>query len=447
MTQQPPAGRPWARRALLALAVTAAAFAAVPITSAVRGTGPHKDYPLWYCVGLQVRLGHELYPADPGQPYPFLYPPAAALPLAALSHLGAGGMAVALAVGNLVAWAVAAELSARLAGATGRALAWARVLPSAVCLFFVHDMFLIGQSNLVLLALAVAGLACLRTRRPVAAGTLFGLAAAVKVFPASILVYLVWRRHWAAAAAMTGTVAGALVLAPAPVRGFDRNLGDLAKWADGVLFKRDDGGGIGQRPEHAFGWKNQSLVAVGSRLLRDLPARFEREPVSVFDLSERAAGAVILAGCVGLGLGFVLLMPRRDRRTPASAAAEHGVLLALCVVATPYALTYFLVWLIYPVAVLVTAAIDARTGRDRLLAGGPVLAAVGLMVWGAPVWGTRFGADAGAFLWATLVLAGGLAVRMRRSARPAAVAPDAAVVVTHAVVCATPRRAAVPAGS
>src|SRR6185369_7510465 len=84
---------------------------------------------------------------------------------------------------------------------------WLRLIPTAVCLFFLNDMFLLGQPNLGLLCLVLGGLMLTRSEKPgnqILGGGLFALAAAIKAFPAVVIVYLLWRRQWLAVLAMVG---------------------------------------------------------------------------------------------------------------------------------------------------------------------------------------------------------------------------------------------------
>ena len=59
---------------------------------------------------------------------------------------------------------------------------------------------------------------------------MFALATAIKVFPVAVLPYLVWRRHWAAAASMVVFLGVFLFVVPAPIRGFERNVAELKTW-------------------------------------------------------------------------------------------------------------------------------------------------------------------------------------------------------------------------
>src|SRR5205823_3130621 len=136
---------------------------------------------------------------------------------------------------------------------------------------YVWDIYLLGQPNIVLLACLLGCFACLRNKREWGAGALVAFAAACKAFPIMALGYLIYRRHWKATFSTLVCLALFLLVVPAPVRGFHRNLEDLSTWTQGMLLKYD-AGTIAQRPDLSFRWKNQSLIATANRMLRPVPA-------------------------------------------------------------------------------------------------------------------------------------------------------------------------------
>ena len=77
-----------------------------------------------------------------------------------------------------------------------------------------------GQMNLLLLALLTGAWAAERNRRPLIAGTCVGIAAAIKLFPALLIVHFVSRRQWGAALMCAGDFLG-LNLVAAGVLGGD----------------------------------------------------------------------------------------------------------------------------------------------------------------------------------------------------------------------------------
>ena len=203
--------------------------------------GKGKDYPLWNQVGCLVLTGGDLYPKG-GQNFGFLYPPFAAVLLAPFSLFGRAFTIFCIDLVNVASWFAAAKLSASLAGGPARKAWWVIALPSVIALPFIWDMYDLGQPNLMLLAIVLAGLVLLRGGREWGAGAMFALAAALKAFPVAILPYLIWRRRWRAAASMAVGVVVFLLLVPAPMRGFERNLGELKTWAGGMVLSANEKG-------------------------------------------------------------------------------------------------------------------------------------------------------------------------------------------------------------
>ncbi|MGH6956174.1 MAG: glycosyltransferase family 87 protein [Caulobacteraceae bacterium] len=394
---------------------------ALPLVPQLFLHGKGKDYPLWYGVGRVMLTGGALYPTN-GHVFAFLYPPFAALTLAPFSLFGRAFSIACIDVVNVLSWIVAARLSDRLTGVKTQKPWWVVALPSVIALPFIWDMYDLGQPNLMLLAIMLAGIALLAGRREWSAGAMFAAATALKAFPVAVLPYLIWRRRWRAALSMALFTAFFLVVAPAPVRGFERNLADLRTWAQGMVLSSGQQG-FGQRPEQNWGWKNNSLIAVTHRYLRPINAEAEHpewKPVYVnfLNLTYNQANLVLAAVAALIGLGFVIALPAEKRRTPASDGAEYALLIALMTIASPLARAYYFVWLLFPFTVLVyRGALDpdrrVRKGASWLLVAALALFTVGLSI-GPP----HILQALGNMFWATAVIIGALVWLMRRSAAP-----------------------------
>jgi hypothetical protein len=205
----------------------------------------------------------------------------------------------------------------------------------------------------------------LQHERPWMAGSMFALATAIKIFPAAVLPYLVWRRQWAALASMLVFLGVFLFVVPAPVRGFQHNLAELKTWYEGMVASSSEKG-FGQRDEQNWSWVNQSIIAVTHRLTRpvnynqDDPAKPVRT-MNLVDISFKAANWIVLAISLAIGLGFVAVMPARSKTTPRSNAEELGILFCLMTVASPLARQYYFMWLFFPITILMhRAAYDLR---------------------------------------------------------------------------------------
>ena len=270
-----------------AFAVAILVFSAFPIANYYLGL-PTKDYGLWYQVGLAVRQGLDIYPQpESGRLFPFMYPPSAAAMLAWVSMLGPIGSLAALLLVNSVAWVASIWLSLWLAVRPGvRRHPLVVIVPSLSIIVLVYNIYLLGQPNLLLLALLLGSFACLRLGRQIGAGALLATAAAIKAFPILAIAYFVYRRMWTATAATLAVLAAWLLIAPLPFRTPVQTVDDLVVWSRGMVFTYNSHG-IAQRPFRSYSYKNQSIMAFMHRLLRDVPADGE----SVLSRRARAASA------------------------------------------------------------------------------------------------------------------------------------------------------------
>jgi hypothetical protein len=251
---------------------TVLVFSAFPVANLFLGLST-KDYGLWYQVGRAERQGLDVYPRpESGRLFPFMYPPSAAAMLGCVSLLGSTGSLLAFVLLNSVAWLVCIKLSVWLATEPGaKPHPLVVMLPSLSMIVLVHNIYLLGQPNLLLLALLLGAFACLRLRGDVAAGVLVATAAAIKAFPILVLPYLVYRRMWKASAATIAALAAWLFIAPLPFRSPAQAVDDLVVWSQGMVFTYNSYG-IAQRPLRSYSYKNQSIMALAHRLLRDVPA-------------------------------------------------------------------------------------------------------------------------------------------------------------------------------
>ena len=267
-------------------------FSAFPLANQFLGLST-KDYGLWYQVGLAVRQGLDIYPRpETGRLFPFMYPPSAAAMLAWVSLLGSIGSLLVLLLVNSAAWVVCIWLSVWLAAGPGaRRHPLVVIVPSLSIIVLVYNVYLLGQPNLLLLALLLGSFACLRLGRPIGAGALLATAAAIKAFPILVLGYLIYRRMWTASVATMAVLAAWLLVAPLPFRTPAQAVDDLVVWSQGMLFTYNTHG-IAQRPFRSYSYKNQSIMALAHRLLRDVPADGE----SVLSRRARLAGPRPLKG-------------------------------------------------------------------------------------------------------------------------------------------------------
>lgn len=210
---------------------------------------------------------------------------------------------------------------------------------------------------------------------------------------------------------------------PGSVRGFERNAAELATWSRAMAGGAD---GFGQRVEQNWSFVNQSVIAVTHRWLR--PINYDGDDpdarVNIAGLDRHGADVAAAAVAVAIGLGFILVMPTRSRRTAKSDAEEIGILLCLVTIASPLTRNYYFVWLLSPLRVLIhRAAFDPRPLARRVTLAVMVIAGL-VMSLSLPAFPRIFQA-AGSGLFATLLIAAGLAWHLLHPAEAIAEANEA----------------------
>ena len=310
------------------------------------------------------------------------------------------------------------------------------VWPDLVCpltvvlVAFVVDQFDLGQPNLFLLALMLGGFWSLQKGRPVMGGFLFALATAIKAFPIAVLPYLVWRRQWKASAGLIVWLGVLLLLVPAPIRGFERNLTELTTWYQGMVGSTSDQG-FGQRSEQNWSWINQSVIAITHRLVRPVDYNHEgpkptsqnqSKTMNIISVDFKTANVIVLAVMALIGLGFIAVLPARHAMTPRSTADELGILFCLMTIASPLARQYYFIWLYFPVTVLMQRAVFDPRETVRTRTWGALLAAAALLLLSLPVFPKLFQA-LGNNLAATFILIAALIWHMRHPPTSSQVEP------------------------
>ena len=345
----------------------------------------------------------------------YLYPPAFAVILIPLTWIS-NDLAVRIWL-FLIQAAVLASLLIiyRVIGRPSRAelLALVAVLTT---FFPLANTVLAGTMNSLLLLLLTGAWACWHRRRDVAGGVLVGAAAVFKLFPAALLPYLAWRRHWKllAAAAVTGLAGVGLGLA---VTSLDHNIYYFREMLPHLA------AGTGYR-------ENQSLAGVAARIC---------DPDTT-----NAGGSAGWCGRLIDWPAVLVLLTIVWRLT--SRASRSGLEFALAVTALPLissvTWSFPLVILILPIALLVRQAMSGRMprGQIRALLGAWVCFSAApavhylLIVYPLPHWTgvldlmpqgiTRLVGEA--YFIGTLVVFGGICLALRTERRSeSAVMPPA----------------------
>jgi hypothetical protein len=385
---------------------TAITFTFLPFVRFLH-SGTDMDYRTWFDAGQTVLRGSEIYPHT--QNFPFMYPPTCALLLAGPALFGKPALIFILAALNTLAWMLCIRFSSALLSEP-RVQNAPVVIANFIVIPFVWSSYHLGQPSLVLLALMLGAFLSLRHGHESLAGALVALAVAIKAFPLLAIFYLVYRRYWMAAISLVAALVILLLLLPIPFRGWHQTLSDARDWQLGMFHYEQ--GGIAQRPERGYSWKNQSIFGLTNRLLRRVSVDEAPNPPAyahVADLDFKTVNIVIIATALLFGFSFVLAMARQ--RAPDGDAREFAALLPLILIFTPLAFGYLFVWLMFPLALLIkqTTAGAESTSPTCLLIALTLLTATGI----AP----RFAQIYGSLFFAALILYLALVVDLRRRSR------------------------------
>jgi len=380
---------------------TAITFTLLPFVRFLH-SGTQMDYRTWFDAGQTVLHGSEIYPHT--ENFPFMYPPTCALLLAAPAFFGKPALILILSALNTMVWILCIRFSSTLISEQ-RAQNAPIVIANFIVIPFVWSSYHLGQPSLILLALMLGAFLSLRHGHEIIAGALVALAVAIKAFPLLAIFYLVYRRYWTAAISLVIALVILLFLLPIPFRGWHQTLNDARDWQRGMLHYEQ--GGIAQRPERGYTWKNQSIFGLANRLLRRVSVDEPPSPpayANVADLDFRTVNILIIASALLLGFSFVAAMPRQ--RAPGGDAREFAALLSLILIFTPLTFGYLFVWLMFPLALLIKRSLEAPASLIWLLIALALLTATGIAPRLAQIYGSLF--------FAAFMLYLALAIDLRR---------------------------------
>jgi hypothetical protein len=229
LRQFPPASRPatWnvhERRFALALGIAVLVLGGIVEMRSAWQQTRKTDAEVFFRAAWAIRVGAELYEVEDSHGWHYHYPPLFAIVMMPFADAPPGqardgllpfavsvGIWYVLNVGFLAAGvhhlATALEEHLPTPGSTGR---WwlLRVLPSAACFMAVGQSLTRGQVSLLLLALVCALTAATLRGRRFRAGIWLAAAICLKIIPAYLLLFPLWRRD---ARCLAGCAAGLLV--------------------------------------------------------------------------------------------------------------------------------------------------------------------------------------------------------------------------------------------
>ena len=359
------------------------------------------DFSWYYWAGERVFTGADLYTYVLDG---YLYPPFFAVVMFPLSLMPRTLAAAIWYAGNVVSLVTLFGVTYYLLVNPGRALApwageqWRRMtrgkVDSVLAITFVATApfwalnLQLGQINVYLWALAVLAVYFDRRGKTLGAGLLLGAVCAIKLAPALIFLYFLFRRRYGVAAVAVSTAA-LLFLAPAAVTGWGRNAELLREWQWRVVR-------AGMVEDFVYRVEgNQSLGAFVYRCCQSFGFCPAEEPLDV-----AAAKPVIKFVTAGAVVPLFVLGLLRRRTSPAGSDEARAAMvdnLYFSLIVTSAALVSPFAWDAHYVVLVVpfmAAAYALKTfvhGRAlkavgiALLSGAVLLSVVTSNLWGAGV--------------------------------------------------------------
>jgi hypothetical protein len=379
---------PWVRwgLAVLVLAVVIGLGVSTVFRAAVARI-ERTDFTVYRAAGRAVLTGTDIYEAHNSRGWAYVYPPAFSLLMVPFARMSVFWGALTWYAISVLLTAVALGMGVRLMGGAdlgerGRWLLWAApILP--VLGWFVSAVTR-GQASIMTAWLVIAAFFCHFRRRDLLGGVSLAGAILIKVFPAVLLAYFVWRRRWRfTAATLIALVAGALLM-PAAVFGWQRNITYLHEWV-----------GVVAKPALAKG-RARELSPLNEQLLDPQKPRNQSLMAVLWRVTgspyahEIAAGLTVLMGLI------TVWAARRARGDTEFLVASASIAWMLLV--PPVSESHYFVVLLLPLAVL-TAEAYAGTGEaarklavTTLIAFGTVslvsVSTTSIQHYGALCWAT-----------------------------------------------------------
>ena len=332
----------------------------------------------------------------------FIYPPLLPVMLLPLAPLSLESARVAWFVASQLALLGSLWLTRPLCG--GGVVGLAAVAAVWIAGGTVPENLVLGQVNPFLLLLIVAAMR-LVPRRAHAGAALIGVAAALKVWPAALLVVFVWRREWRPL--LTGVaVTLALVAAPAAI----------------TVAMVDDPHARGGEAPLKVGTAaplNVSLPALALRLAdpprgRELPRSWVEgvapegfEPWRRYGWLAAAVAALVLVGSMGTLARWAPSTIDRVARSPLpdaegrDRALELGAMVAAAILAAPIGWYHYQLCQFPGFAIALAGRLEARRYRAAIAIGLVLLALTRAQAWLFGRYVERFGftAEEPAWLW------------------------------------------------
>lgn len=352
------------------------------------GNPPMTDLEVYLRSAWAVRTGRDIYQVSDQNNWHYVYPPPVAIcfvPLAApppgSADWGRGYVPFGLSVAIWYFLSVTCLLFAvqGLAGAIEsrsnivvfppkpadeKRRYWAlRLIPVMVALPAMMTSLNRGQmESLTMFLIAMSILAAARGRQ-VRAGLWLGSAICIKLLPALLVLYPLWRRQWRFLAGCAAGAAIGLLIVPCLVFGPTRTADYYREYAQVMVLPSLGWGGDRSRTDELIrlnGGDGESIMtSIHNAMYRQLPR------------DSRPQEASLAVRALSLGIGLALLAAtlsaagraRRDSGIPAT--LFFGLLILDLLLITPKSHSHYYC-LIVPLVMGIVAAEWKRTGSDRI---------------------------------------------------------------------------------
>lgn len=357
----------WERTSLLVLLAVVAAFGVLVEIRAAFFERRMSDLTVFLRAGWAVRSGADIYQvSDEGNGWYYVYPPFFAILMAPLAEAPPDAeqswlLPYPISVGlwylfnvGLLFWGVH-----RLAGALQKISAdpevrdqpigcrrwWImRMAPIYACLVPIGSTLGHGQTNLIILAMLCGMLAAILEKKSLQAGLWMAGPICMKVFPAFLLIYPLWRHDYRCLAGCAAGLFVGLIALPGLVFGPERTVSYYQEYADLVLLPGIGGGDNQARADTLTSitkTDTQSFMAImhNVQYLSTNPRYRPADPSGAVRLAHWGLGAVLtLLVCVAAGW-------RREGK-PLAEMLFLGLLIMLMMFLSPVCHLHYFSWLI-----------------------------------------------------------------------------------------------------
>ena len=357
----------WERTSLLALLAVVMAFGVLVEFRAAFFERRMSDLTVFLRAGWAVRTGTDIYQvSDEGNGWYYVYPPFFAIVMAPLAEAPADAdqswmLPYPISVGfwylfnvGLLFWGVHRLASAleknsddpavRDQPACCRRWWMLRMVPIYACLIPIGSTLGHGQTNLIILAMLCGMLAAILEKKSFQAGLWMAGPICMKVFPAFLLIYPLWRRDYRCLAGCLAGLFVGLIALPGLVFGPERTVSYYEEYADLVLLP-----GIGQGDNRA---RADTLTAITKTDTQSFMAIMHNAQYLTTHHRWRPANPSDSIRLAHWGLGAVLTLivclaaGRRREGKPLAEMFFLGLLVMLMMFLSPVCHLHYFAWLI-----------------------------------------------------------------------------------------------------